>query len=181
MVSKNKDMLLSIGVFITLIISFIFMLCFFVPSVLAVSSNQITDAEDWRGNSPIYYTCLTLSSIVYVLPLLLQYLVAKSAWSSKELQPRQKYVTISNVIFICLIVSFIILSLVAWYRTRSIFIPNPSSHGGASFPIFRKSLSALTTDLIIPITLTVVGIILSIAQYFQLRSSPAKDKPVTPK
>lgn len=176
LVLKNKDMLLSIGVFITLILCFMLMLCFFIPSVFAASSNPIIDPQIWWDNRHMYTACLLISSVVYIAPLLLQYLLVRDKRLPKKKTFFREYITISNILFIILVVSFIMLSLVAWYRSESVPITGPTGHGGADVRYFRNDLFSRVTDLIIPITLTVVGIILSIAQYFQLRSSSVKSK-----
>lgn len=179
--SKNKDILLSVGVFITLTISFIFMLCFFIPSVFAASINPVIDPKVWWNNRYMHTACLFISSIVYIAPLILQYLLIRDKRLPKKKRFFREYITISNILFIILVVSFIMLSLVAWYRSETVPITGPTGHGGADVQYFRSNLFSRVTDLIVPITLTVVAIVLSILQYFQLRSSPVKNKSVTPK
>ncbi|MDI6917269.1 MAG: hypothetical protein QMC80_05680 [Thermoplasmatales archaeon] len=179
--SKNRERLLSIGVFITLTISFVFMFYFFITSIFAVSINPIIDPQIWWDNRYMYTACLLISSVIYIAPLLLQYLLVRDKRLPKKRTFFREYITIPNTLFIILVVSFIMLSLVAWYRSGSVPITGPTGHGGADVRYFRNALFSRVTDLIIPITLTVIGIILSIAQYFQLRSSHAKNKPITSK
>jgi len=181
LLSKNKDILLSVGVFITLTISFIFMLCFFIPSVFAASINPVIGPKVWWNNRDMYMACLLISSVVYITPLLLQCMLVRNKRLPEKKIHLRGYITIPNILLIILIVSFGILFLVAWYRTTSVVITYPGGHGGADVRYFRNALFSYVTDMILPITLTVVAIVLSILQYFQLRSSPVKNKSVTPK
>jgi len=153
------------------------MLYSFVTSVCALLPNPIIDPIDWCNNHDVYTAPLTISSVIYILPLSFQYLFLKNKKIEKKTHWRE-CVTIPNILFAVLIVSFVILSLVVWYRGATVGFIDPTGHGGADIRLFRNDLLSYAADMIVPIILTIMGIILSIAQYFQLRSSSVKNKSV---
>lgn len=159
--NKNTEVWLSIGVVSTFLLSFFFMIYFFIISIYAVIYKDSTNLVDWwRESYSSISGYLLISSVLYLVPLIAQYIFIK--YKKNIEKSRRKYLTTQNILFTLLSISFIILFWVVWVKGVGIFYSESLGTGA----IYSALLSYIEV-LIIPITLSIVGLILASIQCFK--------------
>lgn len=159
----------------TLIFSIIFI------SIPVASTESLEKAEQYYyGDYPNCYLYLLISAFTCLLVIFFQCILLRTRKPQNLLHDWKSFRTaVPYALFILLLILSTFLWIMLWRWGEEPFTC-PSIYYNELL-LFRNGVILRIKSLIIPAILSIAVVILSIAQYFQLRSSPAKNKPMTPK
>ncbi len=165
------------------IISMILIFSIIFISIPVASTESLEEAEQYYyGDYPNCYLYLLISAVICLLAIFFQCVLLRIRKSQNLLHDWKSFRTaLPHSLFILLLILSAFLWIMVWRWGEEAFaspLPPSSYYGLAPF---RSGVILRINSLIIPAVFSVCVFVLSIAQYFQLRSSSVKNKPMTPK
>ncbi|MCG2825493.1 MAG: hypothetical protein L6265_02740 [Thermoplasmatales archaeon] len=180
---KMRRGIIAACIVISSIISMTLIFSILFISIPAASTESLEEAEQYYyGDYPNCYLYLLISAFTCLLVIFFQCVLLRIRKSQNILHDWKNFRTaVHYALFILLLILSAFLWIMLWRWGEEAFaspLPPSSYYGLAPF---RSGVILRINSLIIPAVFSVCVFVLSIAQYFQLRSSSVKNKSVTPK